>query len=79
MESFEHFLQDKHAESYTGTDDDMPVNYELWVTSQDVDSLVKYADEWMKEYREKVTTTFDDFSTQCLVAMHTTSKNLKAL
>ena len=43
---FEAFLIDKHAAQYTGLDDGMPDDYEAWLVELDVDTLIKWADEW---------------------------------
>ena len=37
---FEDFLRDKHAENYTGTDDDMPDNFEKWLSSLEIDEWI---------------------------------------
>ena len=29
--TFEDYLKDKHADGYTGTDDDMPDSFDSWV------------------------------------------------
>ena len=44
MENFEQFLQDRHAKSYAGTDDDMPEHFEAWVENLDISELIEYAD-----------------------------------
>lgn len=41
---FEEFLKEKHAEVYTGTDDDMPDAYEGWLEGLEIDTLILYAD-----------------------------------
>jgi len=41
----EQYLQQKHSENYTGTDDDMPDAFESWLGNMQVDDLIKYADE----------------------------------
>ena len=39
-QTFEDFLKDKHSENYTGTDDDMPDNYENWLSSLEIDEWI---------------------------------------
>lgn len=59
---FEHFLQDKHAEDYHGTDDDMPDAFEGWLENQQVDDLMQYADQFagkmILETKEKMLKSF---------------------
>ena len=43
--NMEQYLQQKHSENYTGTDDDMPDAFESWLGNMQVDDLIKYADE----------------------------------
>ena len=38
------FLIDKHAEQYTGLDDEMPDNCSEWIADLSVDELIAYAD-----------------------------------
>lgn len=38
--TFEDFLRDKHAEHYTGTDDDMPDKYEDWLSLLEIDEWI---------------------------------------
>jgi hypothetical protein len=44
--SFEDFLSWKHAEQYTGLDDDMPEDYEEWLQDLDINDVIKWADEY---------------------------------
>ena len=44
--SFEEFLQEKHMEDYTGTDDDAPDAYEHWISNLDTQEVMDYAEEW---------------------------------
>lgn len=41
---FENYLQEKHAEQYTGVDDDMSDNYDVWISNLDGQELINYAD-----------------------------------
>ena len=52
-QTFENFLQDKHADDYTGIDDDMPDAYESWLTDLDIEDLINYADEYATEQRNE--------------------------
>jgi len=48
-EGFEEFLQDKHAEDYIGTDDDMPDDFEAWICDMQADDLIKMGEEYGKK------------------------------
>lgn len=43
---FEGYLTNKHAEQYTGLDDEMPDDYEAWLVDLDIDTVIKLANEW---------------------------------
>ena len=45
-QTFEDFLQEKHAEGYHGTDDDMPDACEAWICELDVQEVMELAQEW---------------------------------
>lgn len=51
----EQFLQEKHAEDYMGTDDNMPDAFDAWLVNLDVDEWLRYADEYADEYSIKLT------------------------
>jgi len=42
----EKYLQEKHAEHYMGTDDNMPDAFDAWMLALDVDEWIKYADAY---------------------------------
>ena len=44
--TFNEFMQWEHAHNYSGTDDDMPDNFEDWLGSQSAEELIGFADEW---------------------------------
>jgi len=44
--TFEEYLTEVHAEGYMGTDDDMPISFDIWLTDLQVDDLMTYAQEW---------------------------------
>jgi hypothetical protein len=44
--SFEDFLKEKHAENYTGVDDDMPDAFDHWLGQLDGQEYMDYAQEW---------------------------------
>lgn len=48
QQSFLGYLQGKHAEQYTGTDDLMPDDFEDWLEAQDPLDLIEYAEMWHK-------------------------------
>ena len=47
---FEYFLKDKHAEQYHGLDDDMPDDFERWVSNLDAQELIDFADQAIVKY-----------------------------
>ena len=65
----EQYLQQKHSENYTGTDDDMPDAFESWLGNMQVDDLIKYADELtqqaLAEERERVRGTIKESHWEC--------------
>lgn len=46
---FEEYLQTKHAEQYTGLDDEMPDDYEEWLSGLDVQEIIDMANDWHKQ------------------------------
>lgn len=42
--TFEDYLKDVHAKDYTGTDDDMPDDFESWVGELDVQEVMDFAE-----------------------------------
>ena len=49
-QSFEKWLQYKHVEVFpTLLDDDIPDHFDNWLGELEIDTVIKYADEWMKE------------------------------
>lgn len=49
MKTFEDYLKDIHAQDYHGTDDDMPDDFDNWLTDLQVDELIDYAEVWGRE------------------------------
>ena len=47
---FEDYLRDIHAKQAACCDDDMPDDYERWLCELDSDEIIKYANDWHKEY-----------------------------
>lgn len=47
---FDDFLQNKHAEDYHGTDDDMPNAYDAWVSSLDSEEMTDLMPEFMADH-----------------------------
>lgn len=41
--TFENYLQDRHASIYQGLDDEMGEDFEEWLETLDIDTLLKYA------------------------------------
>ena len=50
---FENYLKEKHGETYTGLDDDMPDAYEAWLDELQIDDFIQYADEAIVKYSAK--------------------------
>lgn len=46
MQNFENFLEEKHAENYMGTDDDMSDSFDHYISNLQVDEVMQLADEW---------------------------------
>ncbi len=44
-QTFTEFLMDIHATQYAGLDDEMPDDWEQWLSDLDVDELINYADK----------------------------------
>lgn len=53
-EMFEDYLQDIHASNYEGLDDDMPEDYEEWLSNLDVQELIDYADKFVAKVRTEL-------------------------
>ena len=51
IESFEEFLQKKHAEDYMGTDDNMSDSFDNFVTDMTVEEWIAMGDEY-RDYIE---------------------------
>lgn len=48
-EHFEDYLAEKHAENYSGCDDDMPDDFESWCSELGWEEIMQYADDWRDE------------------------------
>lgn len=48
-QTFEEFLVGKHAEQYSGVDDDMGEDFEDWSSRLDVQEVMDYAEEWHRK------------------------------
>lgn len=44
--SFEEFLQEKFADGYEGTDDDMPDRFDAWVSDFEAEEVMTYAQQY---------------------------------
>jgi len=44
--NFEIFLEEKYADQYMGTDDDMSDGFSEWVTDLSIEEICKFADEY---------------------------------
>ena len=52
--TFEDFLKEKHAEQYTGLDDNMPNDYIDWVCKLDYGDMIKYVDEYVNQLTQEL-------------------------
>lgn len=46
QETFREFLEIKHSEGYTGTDDDMPDAFDNWLTTLSPDDYMEYGQQY---------------------------------
>ena len=51
---FEDYLKTLHADQYTGTDDNMSDDFEIWISDLDTDELIQYADDFHESQLNKV-------------------------
>ena len=49
---FKEYLYYKHAAQYTGLDDGMPDDFDCWLEDLDIDTLIRYADEFANAVSE---------------------------
>lgn len=49
QQTFEEYLQERHAAQYHGTDDDMSDDFDGWLVNLEIDKFIEYADRWGKE------------------------------
>ena len=48
--TFEDFLKDKHAEQYTGLEDEMADDYYSWLYNElSTDDIIRYVDEYVNQ------------------------------
>lgn len=55
IKTFIDYLQEQHASFYTGTDDDMPDDFERWLEAQDKEDMMGWANYYGKELQEDTT------------------------
>jgi len=48
-EKFDRFLQNKHGKNYIGTDDNMPDDYEDWLSKLDIQEVIDYAIDFISQ------------------------------
>jgi hypothetical protein len=60
-ETFEDFLQEKHAEVYTGLDDEMADACNDWIGELDVQEVIDFAEEYNKQTVEKLIEDIPDY------------------
>ena len=49
---FEKYLQYIHAKQYQGLDDDMPDDFDNWLSELGTDKLIEYADDWREDWEK---------------------------
>lgn len=49
-QNFTQYLQDVHANGYSGTDDAMPDAFDTWLENLDTSELIDYADLWASQF-----------------------------
>ena len=54
---FEEYLQDKHAAQYQGLDDEMPDNFNEWITELSPDEWIEFGEKWVESCLPKVRIT----------------------
>lgn len=52
----EEYLQQIHAENYTGTDDDMPDSFEAYLANLSVDEWIKLSDKYAEHLAKNTAT-----------------------
>ena len=50
----EDYLKEIHAKNYHGTDDNMPDDFESWISNLDVEEVIKYANDIIIELNSKL-------------------------
>jgi len=60
---FESYMQMIHAQDYHGTDDDMPDNFENWITNIDDGEMMEYAESFSNALCNKITERVLKYST----------------
>lgn len=48
MYKFEDYLKEVHAKQYHGLDDDMPDDYENWLSELGLEDVIEYANDYGK-------------------------------
>lgn len=59
MNSFNSFLQDKHAEIYEGINDKMEDSFEIWLSGLDPEEWIRYAEEWFGKIKKSLQDEID--------------------
>lgn len=47
--TFTEYLKEVHAKSYQGTDDNMPDAFDKWFDKKNVDEIIEFAEEWVRD------------------------------
>jgi hypothetical protein len=50
MNNFEEYLEGMHADDYTGTDDDMPEDFNHWLEDFDVNDILQMVKDYEWNY-----------------------------
>ena len=62
-QTFENYLREIHAENYHGLDDDMPDDFERFITETDVSKIMEWAELWGKiQYKQGQIDAYNEVS-----------------
>lgn len=53
-ETFEDFLKEQHGKDYIGCDDDMPDDFDSWVSELDSQEVMDFAELWGAKLQKQI-------------------------
>ena len=59
-ETFEDFLEEKHAEEHIGTKETLVDSFNDWLGELEIDDVIKYADEYISIQRQEIIKMVED-------------------